>query len=118
MIGTLAVQRNDHVIAGDIDGQHVTDLQKPWRQIRKDAGLEDVRIHDLRHTYASNALAQGLSLPMVGKLFGQTQRPGRSSPQPHKAKMRRIVALSRANPITHHQLLYSLPWRAWTNVGS
>lgn len=64
---------NPYVILGNVDGQHITDLQRPWRRIRKRAGLEDVRIHDLRHTYASQALAQGLDLTMVGKLLGHTQ---------------------------------------------
>lgn len=64
---------NPFVIAGAIDGQHVTDLQKPWRRIRAAAGLEDVRIHDLRHTYASNAVANGMPIQMVGKLLGHTQ---------------------------------------------
>lgn len=61
------------VIAGNVPDQHLTDLQKPWRRIRKAAGLDDVRIHDLRHTYASNAIGQGLSLEIVGKLLGHTQ---------------------------------------------
>ena len=64
---------NDHVIIGAIDGQHVTDLQKPWRRIRAAAGLEGVRIHDLRHTYASIAAMAGHSLPMIGQLLGHTQ---------------------------------------------
>lgn len=64
---------NPYVIAGALPGHHVTDLQKPWRRIRARAGLDDVRIHDLRHTYASNAVMQGMSLPMVGKLLGHTQ---------------------------------------------
>jgi len=48
-------------------------LQPPWRRIRKRAGIEDVRIHDLRHTFASTAVAAGQSLPMIGKLLGHTQ---------------------------------------------
>jgi integrase len=64
---------NPFVICGAVDGQHVTDLQKPWRRIRKAAGLDDVRIHDLRHTYASNAVANGMPIQMVGKLLGHTQ---------------------------------------------
>ena len=67
------VAGNEYVIAGEIDGQHLSDLQRPWRRIRKLAGLEHVRIHDLRHTYASNALMQGLSIAMVGKLLGHSQ---------------------------------------------
>ena len=37
------------------------------------ADLEGVRIHDLRHTYASNAVANGMQIQMVGKLLGHTQ---------------------------------------------
>jgi len=64
---------NPYVIVGAVDGQHVTDLQKPWRRIRATAEIEDVRIHDLRHTYASIAAMAGHSLPMIGRLLGHTQ---------------------------------------------
>ena len=64
---------NPWVIAGRLPGSHLTDLQKPWRRIRARAGLEDVRIHDLRHSFASRALALGESLAMIGKLLGHTQ---------------------------------------------
>ena len=64
---------NPYVIYGTIEGAHLTDMQKPWRRIRKRAGIEDVRIHDLRHSFASYAVSQGMSLPMIGKLLGHTQ---------------------------------------------
>ena len=64
---------NPWVIRGKLPGSHITDLQRPWRRIRARAGLEDVRIHDLRHSYASRALALGESLTMIGKLLGHTQ---------------------------------------------
>ncbi len=48
-------------------------IQKPWRANRKRAGLEDLRIHDLRHTFASVAAASGASLPIIGKLLGHAQ---------------------------------------------
>ena len=67
------VPGNPYVIVGDEPGAHLTDLQRPWRRVRKRAGLNDVRIHDLRHTFAANAAASGLSLPMIGKLLGHTQ---------------------------------------------
>ena len=51
----------------------INDLQTTWGHIRKWAGIEDVRIHDLRHTFASNAVAMGMSLPMIGRLLGHTQ---------------------------------------------
>ena len=53
--------------------RYLKDLQKPWRRVRKAAGLEDVRIHDLRHTFASEAVMAGESLPTVGKILGHTQ---------------------------------------------
>jgi len=64
---------NPWVFAGRFPGTHRTDLQRPWRLIRKRAGLEDVRIHDLRHSFASRALALGESLTMIGKLLGHSQ---------------------------------------------
>lgn len=64
------VAGNPYVIVGGRDGQHLVDLQKPWRKIRKKADLEGVRIHDLRHSFASFAASAGMSLPMIGKLLG------------------------------------------------
>ena len=64
---------NPWVIVGKKPGAHLTDLQHPWRRIRARAGLDDVRLHDLRHSFASRALALGESLPMIGKLLGHTQ---------------------------------------------
>ena len=64
---------NPWVIAGRKSGSHLTDLQHPWRRIRARAGLDDVRIHDLRHSFASGGLLVGEGLPMIGKLLGHTQ---------------------------------------------
>ncbi|MCY4430680.1 MAG: tyrosine-type recombinase/integrase [Rhodospirillales bacterium] len=64
---------NPWVIVGRKRGAHLTDLEYPWRRIRARAGLHDVRIHDLRHSFASRALALGEGLPMIGKLLGHTQ---------------------------------------------
>ena len=74
LLGKLPqVDDNPHVIVGKFEGAHLTDLQKPWRRIRKEAGLDNVRIHDLRHTFASGGLLVGEGLPMIGKLLGHTQ---------------------------------------------
>lgn len=67
------LEDNPYVIAGKIAGQHASDLQCPWRRIRAKAGLDNVRIHDLRHTYASNAVSSGMPIQMVGRLLGHTQ---------------------------------------------
>ena len=64
---------NPYVIYGTLPQAHLSDMQKPWRRIRKRAGIEDVRIHDLRHSFASYAASQGMSLTMIGKLLGHTQ---------------------------------------------
>jgi len=67
------VEGNPYVIVGREEGKQLNNLQKSWRRIRKLANIENVRIHDLRHTYASIGVANGLSLQMVGKLLGHTQ---------------------------------------------
>ena len=61
------------VIPGRHPGTHLRDLTDAWKVIRTRAGLDDVRIHDLRHSFASRALAIGESLPMIGKLLGHSQ---------------------------------------------
>ncbi len=73
LAGAQRVDGNPYVIVGAAEGSHLTDLQKPWRRVRKAAGLDDVRIHDLRHTFASEAVMGGESLPMVGKILGHAQ---------------------------------------------
>ena len=50
-----------------------TDLKRPWRAIREDAGLVGYRIHDLRRTFASFMLSTGHTLSMVGEMLGHTQ---------------------------------------------
>jgi len=55
------------------EGKHFVGLPKSWAKICERAGLEGVRIHDLRHTAASIAVGQGASLPLIGKLLGHTQ---------------------------------------------
>ncbi len=49
-------------------------IEIPWRVIRHAAGLDDVRIHDLRHAFASVAASSGLGLPIIGKMLGHTQQ--------------------------------------------
>lgn len=50
-----------------------SDLQRPWQQVAHAAGLKGVRLHDLRHSFASTGAGASLGLPMIGKLLGHTQ---------------------------------------------
>jgi integrase len=56
--------------AGEKDEKPRTDLKRPWTAITKRAGLEGLRIHDLRHSFASVGAWSGLGLPVIGKLLG------------------------------------------------
>ena len=68
------IEGNPYVIVGREEGKQLNNLQKPWSRIRKAAGFgDDVRIHDLRHTFASMGAASGLALPMIGALLGHSQ---------------------------------------------
>ena len=67
------LENNPYVICGEKAGQHLVNLEKPWRRIRKAAKLEDVRLHDLRHSFASVAALGGQSLLVIGKMLGHSQ---------------------------------------------
>lgn len=87
------LENNPHVFCGDKPGSNLFDLKRPWKNLREAAnkillkeklkidptageyfvGLTDLRIHDLRHTFASVAAMGGASLPIIGKLLGHTQ---------------------------------------------
>ncbi|MEM7583088.1 MAG: site-specific integrase [Acidobacteriota bacterium] len=64
---------NPHVIVGSKPGSHRASLQNVWPRICREAQLEDVRVHDLRHTYASYGVNAGQNLPVIGKLLGHTK---------------------------------------------
>jgi integrase len=71
--GAPRIDGNPWVITGILPGKPLSDLQPFWQRVRARAGVKDVRIHDLRHTFASTAVASGHGLPMIGKLLGHTQ---------------------------------------------
>ena len=70
LAGIARVPDNPWVIVGKKPGTHLSTITADWYRLRAHADLEDVRIHDLRHSYASRALAAGESLSMIGKLLG------------------------------------------------
>lgn len=55
------------------NGRPLTDIKKTWATVTKAAEIENARIHDLRHTFASIAVSKGQSLPIVGAMLGHTQ---------------------------------------------
>lgn len=58
---------------GDVEGQPVQDLRRFWSGICAEAGVDGLRLHDLRHSFASFLVSGGASLEMIGKLLGHTQ---------------------------------------------
>lgn len=64
------VPENPWVIAGEKPGSHLKGINPSWLAVRAEAELKGVRLHDLRHSWASRALALGESLSMIGKLLG------------------------------------------------
>ena len=71
--GIAREEGNPWVITGRRPGSRLASLHFPWGRIRKRAGLDDVRLHDLRHSFASGGLLVGEGLPMIGKLLGHSQ---------------------------------------------
>jgi len=76
-LGVLAsvprLEDNPYVVCGAKAGAALVNIQKPWRRIRKRAGMDGLRLHDLRHSFASVAAARGSSLPIIGALLGHSQ---------------------------------------------
>ena len=68
----VRVRRSPWVFPAPKPDRHLSTLTSCWQRVRARAEVEDVRIHDLRHSFASRALALGLALPMIGRLLGHT----------------------------------------------
>ena len=82
------------VFTGNARDTHLASLSKPWLRVRARAGIGDVRIHDLRHSYASRALALGEGLTMIGRLLGHTD-VGSTARYAHLARDAEKVAIVR-----------------------
>ena len=67
------LEGNPFVIVGQRRGAGLVNLSKPWRAIREAAGLPTLRIHDLRHAFATIGAGCGMGLPIIGRLLGHTQ---------------------------------------------
>ena len=67
------VEHNEHIFPSPLSGRPYTSLFHPWDRIRRRAGLPDVRLHDLRHSFASFLVNRGVSLYVVQGLLGHSQ---------------------------------------------
>ena len=67
------IEGNSQIIVGERAGKHMVNLTKPWLRIRALAGLDDIRLHDLRHNYGSRAAGTGHALPIIAKQMGHSQ---------------------------------------------
>jgi integrase len=73
LAGLPRIEGNPHIVAGAKEGAPRADLARPWDAVRRAAGLEGVRLHDLRHSFASFGAGASLGLPIIGKLLGHAQ---------------------------------------------
>lgn len=74
----------DCVFPGSDGTKPRSDLKRPWAAIKRHAGLTGLRIHDLRHSFASVGAGAGLGLPVIGRLLGHSQ-PGSTAQYAHLA---------------------------------
>src|SRR5206468_3439332 len=84
-----------YVIPGRRPEGRFVGLQRPWARIRERAGLGDVRLHDLRHSFASVGVAANLGLPVLGAILGHshpatTARYAHLDDDPRRAAAARI----------------------------
>ncbi|MCC3243797.1 site-specific integrase [Methylocystis sp. WRRC1] len=70
LAGLPRIEGNPYIITGARPGQPRADLNKPWARVKRIAGLEGVRLHDLRHSFASVGAGASLGLPTIGRLLG------------------------------------------------
>jgi len=65
-------EENPYLLPGQKPGQHLVNVSKSWKTIRTAAGVDDVRIHDLRRTVGSWLAQAGSSLPLIGRVLNHT----------------------------------------------
>lgn len=73
LAGLPRVAGNVYVLPGEKSGRPLVNIEKTWRRVRHEAGLDDVRIHDLRHSFAAIGAGAGLGLPVIGALLGHAE---------------------------------------------
>ena len=94
LAGVKRVRRSPWLFPGKRPDRHLSNISPYWYRVRDDAEVEDVRIHDLRHSFASRALAVGLALPMIGRLLGHTDI-GSTARYAHLSREAEKIAVAR-----------------------
>ena len=87
-----------YVFPGSGERGHVVEVKKAWRRITKAAAITGLRIHDLRHSFASQLASGGASLPLIGALLGHsnpttTDRYAHLFDDPLRAAVERVGAV-------------------------
>jgi len=104
----LVVPRgNPWLFPGDAVGKPVREIRRFWIRVQKEADLPDVRIHDLRHTFASLLVSGGASLEIIGRLLGHsqmqtTQRYAHLMESPLRAGVDSVASIFRPRPQLVH----------------
>ncbi len=106
------IEGNPYIFAGRVSGSHVVNIDKAFQKIRAKAGVEDVRIHDLRRTVGSWRAAAGDSLPQIGALLNHAdsrttqiyarfgEDPMRDSVLAHERELLGVAGYARAEEET------------------
>jgi integrase len=70
----IKIQDNPYIFPGNIKGKHLVNISKPWNRIKKQANLENVRLHDLRRTVGSWLAQAGNSLHLIGQILNHSNQ--------------------------------------------
>lgn len=70
LAGVVTIERSDYVFPAATGDSHFQGVEKVWRKARAAAGFPSLRLHDLRHSFASVGLARGDALPVIGAILG------------------------------------------------
>ncbi len=112
------IEHNPFVIVGRHEGGRYVGIDKVWRRVRTAAALPELRIHDLRHSYASLGAAGGNSLLVLGKLLGHrnaatTERYSHLSADPMRAATEAIGQKIKAALTNERREVVPLERRHW-----
>jgi integrase len=84
--------------SGASSAGHIVEIKKPWRHLCRAAAVESLRLHDLRHSFASTLASGGASLPLIGALLGHsnpstTHRYSHLFDDPQRAAVERVGSI-------------------------